>query len=146
MNQNSPTVPHDWLPVKVWINYRILLISYMDLHDLVPSHISYLLVPYSTSWLPRSSNLGLLSIPRSNCRTKDGPAFAVLVPTLWIHLPIFRNNPCYVHRRVNLMGVSLLESTSYPQSLVILLTCFSYLDLYSYFIQSFQLLFFITPQ
>ena len=76
-----------WLPVKFRINYKILLITYKALHDLAPSYISELLVPHSTSRPLRSSNLGLLSIPHTNRKSKGDHTFAFLAPTLWNHLP-----------------------------------------------------------
>ena len=76
-----------WLPVKFRINYKILLITNKALHDLAPSYISHLLVPHYTPRPLSSSNLGLLSVPRSVYKTKSDCAFAVLAPTLWNSLP-----------------------------------------------------------
>lgn len=70
-----------WLPIISRINYKILLITYMALSDLAPGYFFWFLIPF------RSSNLSLLFIPRSNCKTKGDRAFAVLAPTLWNHLP-----------------------------------------------------------
>ena len=56
------------LPVKFRINYKILLITYEALHDLDPvtCQTSLFLIPL----LGRSSNLSLLSVPRSTCKSK----------------------------------------------------------------------------
>lgn len=61
-----------WVPVKFRVHYKILLITYMALHDLapVPFLISSFLIP-----LPRplrSSNPSLISVPRSICNNLWG--------------------------------------------------------------------------
>ena len=50
-----------------------------------PHYISEFLVPHSTIHPLRSSNLGLLSIPRSNYKTKGDRA--ILALTLWKLVP-----------------------------------------------------------
>ena len=50
-------------------------------------YISDLHVPHATPRPLSSSNFGLLSVPRSICKTKGDCAFAVLAPTLWNSLP-----------------------------------------------------------
>ena len=57
------------------------------LHGLAPPYISELLHPYSTSRPLRSSDLGLLFIPRSLLKSKGDCALAVRAPSLWNSLP-----------------------------------------------------------
>ena len=60
-----------WLPIKTRINYKILQITYMALSDLAPSY-------FSDSQF--HSNLSLLSILRSNCKTKRQPRLRSFQP------------------------------------------------------------------
>ncbi|KAL3054734.1 hypothetical protein OYC64_017630 [Pagothenia borchgrevinki] len=52
-----------------------------------PQYLSDLLHPYTPSRSLRSSDTGLLSIPRSRLRTVGDRAFSVATPTLWNALP-----------------------------------------------------------
>ncbi|KAL3058228.1 hypothetical protein OYC64_010411 [Pagothenia borchgrevinki] len=60
---------------------------YKSLHTLAPQYLTDLLHPYTPSRSLRSSDTGLLSIPRSRLRTVGDRAFSVAAPTLWNALP-----------------------------------------------------------
>lgn len=76
-----------WLPVHFRIHFKILLIVYKSLHGLAPSYISENLTLYTTTRTLRSSDRGMLAVPRSQ-KTKVGDwAFSVEAPRLWNSLP-----------------------------------------------------------
>ena len=58
------------LPVKLRIDFKILLITYTTLHGLAFAYISALLSLYTTMQSLRSSNQNLLAIPRVKLKTK----------------------------------------------------------------------------
>ncbi len=59
-----------WLPMKFHISYRILLLTYKDLNDLVPAYLTNLLSRYNPTRSLRSQNSGLLVVPRIAKSTK----------------------------------------------------------------------------
>ena len=71
-----------WLPVKYRIDFQTLLLTDKAPHGLAPPYISEIIHPYSTSRPLRSSDLGLLFIPRSVLKSKGDCAFAVRAPSL----------------------------------------------------------------
>ncbi|KAL3066517.1 hypothetical protein OYC64_016470 [Pagothenia borchgrevinki] len=84
----TPTLIHlHWLPVKSRIHFKTLLLTYKSLHTIAPQYLTDLLHPYTPSRSLRSSDTGLLSIPRSRLRTVGDRAFSVAAPTLWNALP-----------------------------------------------------------
>ncbi|KAL3061986.1 hypothetical protein OYC64_009996 [Pagothenia borchgrevinki] len=84
----NPTLIHlHWLPVKSWIHYKTLLLTYKSLHTLAPQYLTDPIHPYTPSRSLRSSDMGLLSIPRSRLRSVGDRAFSVAAPTLWNALP-----------------------------------------------------------
>ncbi len=52
-------------------------------------YISNLLHPYITSRSLRSSDQGLLVVPRAQLKTKGDLAFEVVAPTMWNTLIVF---------------------------------------------------------
>lgn len=59
----------------------------MSLQGEAPTYISELLQPYSPKRTLRSTDSGLLSIPRTRLKTKGDHAFQTLAPVLWNGLP-----------------------------------------------------------
>ena len=76
-----------WLPVTERIHYKILLLTFKALHGLAPTYLSALLHPYVPSRKLRSSDSGLLAVPRSRLSSMGGRSFSVAAPTLWNSLP-----------------------------------------------------------
>jgi len=76
-----------WLPVRFRINYKILLITFKALHGLAPPYISDLIHTYSPARTLRSSDTGLLRIPRHKLSSFGGRAFCTAAPTLWNSIP-----------------------------------------------------------
>ena len=72
-----------WLPVKYRISYKLLLLTYKSLHSQAPQYLSDLLHQHTPSRSLRSSDSGLLSVPRTSRRNFGDRAFSVAAPTLW---------------------------------------------------------------
>ncbi|XP_054605511.1 SRC kinase signaling inhibitor 1 isoform X8 [Nothobranchius furzeri] len=58
-----------------------------ELEGGAPPYLATLLNKHSPSRALRSSDQGLLAVPRSRCRTRGDRAFSVLAPSLWNQLP-----------------------------------------------------------
>lgn len=76
-----------WLPIHFRIQFKVLLIVFKALKGLAPAYITDLLQPHSVPRSLRSSNKGLLHIPRSHLKQKGDRAFSVAAPRLWNQLP-----------------------------------------------------------
>ncbi len=76
-----------WLPIKLRIDFKILLISYKALNGLAPQYLNELLSRYSPPLPLRSQNSGNLIIPRISNSTAGGRSFSYLAPKLWNNLP-----------------------------------------------------------
>ena len=77
-----------WLPVQQRIIFKILLLTYKALNSLAPAYICDLLKPYRAARVLRSSDLSLLTVPRSRLKTYGDRAFCVVAPRLWNSLPL----------------------------------------------------------
>ena len=77
-----------WLPISHRIQYKLLLLTFKSIHNLAPSYLTDLLLPYTPPRNLRSSHTNLLSIPHRTSRRHWGDrAFAIAAPTLWNSLP-----------------------------------------------------------
>ena len=78
-----------WLPVKLRIQYKILLITFKALHNLAPAYVKELItVKPSTKYSLRSNNSLLLSVPVARTyKTLGDRAFSYSSPHLWNSLP-----------------------------------------------------------
>jgi len=76
-----------WLPVKQRISYKILLLVYRERYNKAPIYFKDMLQEKSTSRILRSSNCGLLHIPKTNTKTYGDNSFSVCGPKLWNDLP-----------------------------------------------------------
>lgn len=74
-----------WLRVPQRITYKLCLITYKSLHNLMPEYITDFCIPISDNRL-RSSARGLLHVPRSTTRFGES-SFSVSGPTAWNSLP-----------------------------------------------------------
>ena len=77
-----------WLPVKVRIEFKLLLLVYKALHGLAPSYLRDLLTEYQPSRSLRSSSLKMLLVPRTKLKTFGDRAFSISGPKLWNDLPL----------------------------------------------------------
>ena len=71
-----------WLPVKSRIKYKILMMVFKCLHGEGPSYLTSLLEPHNPTRSLRSSNKGMLKVPRTRRKWGDR-AFSVAGPKLW---------------------------------------------------------------
>ncbi len=69
-----------WLPTKLRISYKILLLAYKALNDLGPAFLTSLLSRYNPTRSLRSQNSGLLVVPRIAKSTKGGRTFQIWLP------------------------------------------------------------------
>lgn len=76
-----------WLPVKQRIIFKILLITFKAVHNMVPSYISDLLHLNIPTRSLRSSHTCQLSVPPARLVTMGGRAFSRSAPHLWNSLP-----------------------------------------------------------
>ena len=76
-----------WLPVCFRIDFKILLLVFKALNGLSPSYLSDLLLNYEPSRTLRSSDRGLLLIPKIRSKTHGEAAFYYYAPRLWNSLP-----------------------------------------------------------
>lgn len=76
-----------WLPVQFRIQFKVLVFTYRAIHGQAPAYISDLTHPYRTSRSLRSSDQGLLVVPRTRLKTKGDRAFEAVAPRLWNELP-----------------------------------------------------------
>ncbi len=61
-----------WLPIKLHISYKILLLAYKALNGLAPAYLTSLLPCYNPIRSIRSQNSGILVVPRIAKSTKGG--------------------------------------------------------------------------
>uniref|UniRef100_A0A8C6PDW6 Reverse transcriptase domain-containing protein n=1 Tax=Nothobranchius furzeri TaxID=105023 RepID=A0A8C6PDW6_NOTFU len=76
-----------WLPVCYRAQFKILVFVYNFFQGGAAPYLATLLNKHSPSHALRSSEQGLLAVPRSRCHTCRDQAFSVLAPSLWNQLP-----------------------------------------------------------
>ncbi|MGH0170918.1 UNVERIFIED_CONTAM: hypothetical protein FKN15_064701 [Acipenser sinensis] len=76
-----------WLPVKFRITFKILLLAYKALNHTGPEYLSNLLSCYVPACKLRSSDSGLLDIPKQKRTTLRERSFSFMALTLWNSLP-----------------------------------------------------------
>ena len=76
-----------WLPIKYRINFKILSLVFLCLHDLAPSYLQELLVQYHPRRNLRSQSRSLLVSPRINTQFYGARSFQSYAPELWNNIP-----------------------------------------------------------
>ncbi|XP_073677283.1 uncharacterized protein [Garra rufa] len=76
-----------WLPVAYRIKFKILLLAFKSINGLAPSYLCNILVLYIPIRSLRSSDSGLLAVPRYHLSSMGGRSFSVIAPKLWNSLP-----------------------------------------------------------
>ena len=76
-----------WLPVHMRIIYKILVLTFKSIKGIAPAYISSLLVPYCPKRQLCSSNMELLSVPKTKLRSYGDKAFSFYAPKVWNNLP-----------------------------------------------------------
>ena len=76
-----------WLPVRVRIQFKVLLLTYKALNNLAPSYISDLLTIYDPTRSSRSEDGPIrLTVPRTKS-VRYSRCFYAIAPGLWNGLP-----------------------------------------------------------
>ena len=76
-----------WLPVKLRITFKILLLTYKILNGQSPSYLTSLISSYKPVRSLRSSDLLLLQVPNVMTATYGQITFSYCAPKLWNSLP-----------------------------------------------------------
>ena len=78
-----------WMPVSKWINYNKAVLTYKALNNLTPSSISDLMTPTAIAYNKnlRSSQNGLIMVPKKNRTSFYTCSFTVLASNLWNTFP-----------------------------------------------------------
>ena len=77
-----------WLPVKMRILFKIILLAYKCVNGLTPEYMCDLLIPYKQERSLRSNSLKRLSVPRSNLKTYGDRSFSYAAAVEWNKLPL----------------------------------------------------------
>ncbi len=86
-DHKTPELIKLWLPVKERISFRILLITFKCLNNLVPKYLSDLILIHKSTWHLQSANSVLLDMPGIEQVTYGGSTFSYAAPFLWNKLP-----------------------------------------------------------
>ncbi len=76
-----------WLPVRIRIIYKILVLVFKALHNLAAVYLSGLVAIYTPSRSLRSENQQLLCTTRTKYKHRGDRAFSRAGPKLWNDLP-----------------------------------------------------------
>ena len=76
-----------WLPSEARIHYKILCLTYKALNNLAPDYLSGAIARYQPTRSLRSSEKGLLVVPKVRTKTYGSRAFAHTGPKLYNSLP-----------------------------------------------------------
>lgn len=76
-----------WLPIRYRIIFKVLLLTYRCLKGTAPVYLSELVIPYIPKRSLRSSNQGLLVVPKTRLATYGQRSFAYAAATEWNLLP-----------------------------------------------------------
>ena len=102
-----------WLPVRMRILFKLLLVVYKCVQKLAPAYLCELVQPkHKTKYGLRGDLLDLLHIPRSQNVTYGDRAFSVCGPTEWNRIPLdIRHSESVAIFKTRLKTL-LLQSTS----------------------------------
>ena len=76
-----------WLPIHRRIEFKILLLVYLCLHDIAPQYLAEMLTTHAVTRSLRSNDKQLLVVPRSKLKRHGDRSFNVVAPVLWNSLP-----------------------------------------------------------
>ena len=86
-----------WLPVKSRIEIKMLILTFKAYHGIGPKYLTDSLVKNTISRTFRSTNKGLLVVPKYNLEPYGKRAFSVIAPSLWNNLPDqIRSTACLI--------------------------------------------------
>ena len=76
-----------WLPIHRRIEFKIILLVYLCLHDIAPQYLAEMLTTHAVTRSLRSTDKQLLVVPRSKLKRHGDRSFNVVAPVLWNSLP-----------------------------------------------------------
>ena len=76
-----------WLPIHRRIEFKIILLVYLCLHDIAPQYLAEMLTTHVVTRSLRSTDKQLLVVPRSKLKRNGDRSFNVVAPVLWNSLP-----------------------------------------------------------
>ena len=76
-----------WLPIRYRIIYKILVLTFLAIHNLAPAYITDLISAYEPGRQLRSASKLLLTVPRHNLERFGRRCYTVNAPHLWNDLP-----------------------------------------------------------
>ena len=86
-----------WLPVESRIEIKMLILTFKAYHGIGPKYLTDSLVKNTISRTFRSTNKGLLVVPKYNLGPYGKRAFSVIAPSLWNNLPDqIRSTACLI--------------------------------------------------
>ena len=130
-----------WLPVKARIEFKILLITFKEIHGLAPKYLCDFVTFKSTLNNLRSSDSIWLSMTAVWSKTLGDRAFMVAVPRLWKSLPKELRAITYVNSCFKAHIKAYLFKTLYWWAILYsVLTC---MHIYSFYFLFFNALSFI---
>ena len=90
-----------WLPIKRWLEYKVLLHTYKGLNGLAPGYLADMLEPYRPTRTLRSHDQQLLIVPKARTVTYGTRTFRSCSSRLWNTLPAtLKSSPSlYVFKR-----------------------------------------------
>uniref|UniRef100_A0A3B3HT18 Reverse transcriptase domain-containing protein n=1 Tax=Oryzias latipes TaxID=8090 RepID=A0A3B3HT18_ORYLA len=78
-----------WLPVRLRIDFKILLFVFKCLHGLAPKYLSDLIQVYNPPRSLRSTNQTQLVVSKTRRKLRGDRAFSVFGPKIWNELPLY---------------------------------------------------------
>ena len=76
-----------WLPIRLRIEYKIILTTFKTLNGSGPQYLKDLLQPYEPTRTLSSAHQNFLSVPVMRLKTYGNRSFQSVAPTLWNTLP-----------------------------------------------------------
>jgi len=101
-----------WLPVEYRIQQKIATLTFKVRFHHLPNYLHQLITTYTPSRLLRSSDSGLLAVPRTSTTTA-ARAFRVTAPRIWNSLPETIHS---AHLYLNLPDISSLTCSQSPSA------------------------------
>ena len=77
-----------WLPIKIRIDFKILLLTYKCVNSLAPEYLCNLVIKKTCSRPLRSEKLELLKVPKTRLKTYGDRAFQYAAAVEWNKLPL----------------------------------------------------------
>ena len=76
-----------WLPIRFRVMYKLLVVTFLAIHNIAPAYITDLISIYELGRQLRSASRALLAVPNHNLERFGRRGFSVNAPRLWNDLP-----------------------------------------------------------